>query len=324
MKKCFQLLVVLALLDSCATIINSPFQRVNIDHAPGLKVRIDSSQFSYRESQVYNVFIPKDYTRQSTYFLRCKNEIPLIINNSDTIKIKPHRSYFAYWFANIYTSYGLGMLIDYPNDKSFEYPRYIYIDKVNDKFKNIRFKPIPEKKINFTLSFPSFNFFYLQSDSGKISFASLLGISVGLEYFFKNNTYLSLSAGATMDLFSANRDTINENYFKEFGWGFNEYSSSRYLNIRINKITPSIEYGVGMTLTKLKWSANNRIELTDSTHISSQSYYNSLNLGLSGNLRYRLTPNLSIGIFYQPLFFDFKHQDFKYQHFISTEFVFRF
>ena len=63
-----------------------------------------------------------------------------------------------------------------------------------------------------------------------------------------------MSAGATMDLFSANRDTINENYFKEFGWGFNEYSSSRYLNIRVNKITPSIEYGVGMTLTKLKWS----------------------------------------------------------------------
>lgn len=317
--------ITLVLLNSCASILNSPFQKIHIDHDPEISVGVDTSQYYYHDSEIYNVFIPKNYMKKNYYFLRCNSEIPLVINEIDTFKIKPHRSYFAYWFANIYTSCGLGMLIDYPNDKSFEYPTFNYFTKVDNKIKNVRFKPIPEKKVKFSLGIPLVNLFYLQTDSGKISSGSGLGISAGVEYFLKKNIYLSMNAGITMDLFAADHDTVNElDGIRDFHFGFLEYSSANYLNFRINKISPRFEYGIGLTLTKLKWSSNDRIDITDSTFFYNQSYRKSINLGLSSDLRFRLTPNFNIGILYQPLFYDFKHETCNYQHFITTELIWRF
>ena len=181
MRKILFLFVFSIVLNSCATIINQPFQKVRINCDPEISIRVDTSKYVYRGSKIYNVFIPKNYVEKDFYFLRSWNEIPLIINQPDTFKLKPHRSYFAYWFANIYTSYGLGMLIDYTNDKSFEYPIYNYFTRVDSQIKNVRFKPIPEKKVKFTIGLPTINFFQLQTDNGKINSASGLGISAGIE-----------------------------------------------------------------------------------------------------------------------------------------------
>lgn len=325
MRKILILLITFTLFNSCATIINQPFQKIHIDHDPDISVRIDTSKFFYRSSEIYNVFIPKNYEIKDFYFLRCKKEIPIIINETDTFKLKPHRSYFAYWFANIYTSYGLGMLIDYSNDKSYQYPIYNYFTTVNNLTKNVRFRPIPEKKVKFTIGIPTVNFFCLQTDSGKTQSASGLGISGGLEYFINRDIYFSLSAGITMDLYPARHDTINELHdFREYYFGSDESSSAKYLNFRVNKITPRFEYGVGLTVTNLRWRSNNRYNLTDSTYFFTPSYHVSLNLGLSADIRLRLTPNFNLGLLYQPLVYDFKHKTGNYQHFISTELIWRF
>lgn len=324
MKKNFLILVLLTLLNSCATIINSPFQKVNIYHDPSLNVRVDTTKYSYRESEIYNVFIPKNYENKNLYFLRCKNEIPLIINDTDTLKLKPHRSYFYFWFANLYLTYGLGMLVDYANDKSFEYPIYNYIAKADDGYKNIRFKPFTDKSYHFTLGVPTLNMFYLQTDSGKTNVESGLGIAGQLEYFVNNNLYLSLNAGITMDLFTARKDTTMNFGLRKFHTGFSSYSSSKYVNIRINKATPRFEYGIGLTLSQLKWRENDRIDITDSTHIFSQSTYKSLNLGFSAAVAYRITPNLNISFQYQPLVYDIKRKKNTYQHFITFQTLFRF
>ncbi len=325
MRKILSLFVFSIVLNSCATIINQPFQKVHINHDPDISVRVDTSKYLYHSSEIYNVFIPKNYVEKDFYFLRSRNEIPLIINETDTFKLKPHRSYFAYWFANIYTSYGLGMLIDYTNDKSFEYPIYNYLTRDNSQIKNVRFKPIPEKKVKFTIGLPAINFFQLQTDNGKISSASGLGISAGVEYFLKKNIYLSMNIGVTMSLYSKSNDTINEmHYFSEFPFDLNNASSAKYLNFRVNKISPRCEYGIGLTLTSLNWRSNNRTDLTDSTYFYTPVSYKSLNLGLTSDLRLRLTPNFDIGIQYQPLFFDLRHKKYNYQHFITTELIWRF
>ena len=325
MRKFLCLIVFSIVLNSCATIINHPFQKLQIKHDPDISIRVDTSKYLYRSSQIYNVFIPKNYVEKNYYFLRSRNEIPLILNETDTFNLKPHRSYFAFWFANIYTSYGLGMLIDYTNDKSFEYPIYNYFTRVNSKIKNVRFKPIPEKKVKFTIGVHSINFFQLQTDKGKINSVSGLGISAGVEYFLKNDIYLSINSGVTMNLYSKSNDTINEMHgFKDFYLGSDKGSSAKYLNFRVNKITPRCEYGIGLSLTNLNWSLNQRTDLTDSTYFYTPASYKSLNLGLTSDLRIRFTPNFSIGIQYQPLFFDFKHKKYNYQHFITTELIWRF
>jgi len=325
MRKILILLFISFLLNSCASIINHPFQKIHLDHDPEISVRVDTSKFFYHKSEIYNVFIPKNYEKRDYYFLRCNNEIPLILNGTDTFNIRPHRSYFAFWFANIYTNYGLGMLLDYSNDKSFEYPIYNYFTKVDNKIKNVRFRPIPEKKVKFIIGIPVVNLFHIQTDSGKINSASGLGISGGIEYFLKKNIYLSLNAGITLDPFTIRHDTINELYdFRDFYFGFTELSSAKYLSLRINKISPRFEYGIGLTLTNLKWSSNNRTYLTDSTYFYTPIFYKSINLGLSSDLRLRLTPNFNLGVQYQPSFYDFKHKTYSYQHFITTQLIWRF
>ncbi len=325
MRKILSLFILSIVLNSCATIINHPFQRIHINHDPDISIRVDTSKFIYRSSEIYNVFIPKNYVVKDFYFFRSRNEIPIIINETDTFKLKPHRSYFAYWFANIYTSYGLGMLIDYTNDKSFEYPIYNYFTKENSQIKNVRFKPIPEKKVKFTIGVPSINFFRLQTDNGKINSASGLGISAGVEYFSKENIYFSLNVGVTMNLYSKRNDTIDEmHHFREFFLGSENSSSAQYLNFRVNKISPRCEYGIGLAVTNLNWQSNNRTDLSDSTYFYSPSSYKSLNLGLTSDLRLRLTPNFNIGIQYQPSLFDFQHKKYNYQHFITIELIWRF
>lgn len=311
-----------AVLNSCASLINSPFQKVRVDHDPGINIKVDTTEFFYRESTIYNVYIPKKYTRQSMYFLRCKYEIPLIVNDMDTIKLESHRSFFSYWLGNIYMTGGLGMLIDYPNDKSFQYPVYNYIVKDNDKYQNIRFKPIKEGSLHFALTIPTINVFYLQTDSGKANTLSGLGISGQLEYFLKNNLYLSLNAGTTMDLFSPAPDSVNFNH--HYFVAFRYYSSSSYLNFRINKMTPRIEYGVGINLSTVKWSVNNITHETDTTRFYNQSYRSSFNFGLSSAISYRLSPNFNIGLQYQPLIFDLKRKEVNYQHFVTAQMIWRF
>ncbi len=325
MRTILPLLVVSVVLHSCASIINHPFQKIQINHDPDISVRIDTSGYYYNSSEIYNVYIPKSYVKKDFYFLRSKNEIPVIVNEADTFMLKPHRSYFAYWFANIYTSYGLGMLIDHSNDKSYEYPIYNYFTRVNGQIKNVRFKPVPEKKLKFTFGVPLINFYHLQTDSGKINSASGLGIFAGFDYFLRKEVYISMAAGVSINMYSSRNDTVNKlHYFREYGFGLNEASSANYLNFRINKLSPRWDYGIGFTLTNLKWYSNNMSDLTDSTYTYSHASRKSLNLGLTGDIRARLTPNFSIGLEYQPLFFDFQHKKYTYQHFISTELIWRF
>jgi hypothetical protein len=323
MKNVLLYIVLILGLNSCATILNSPFQRVNIDHENGIRVRVDTTKYYYKESAVYNVYYPKNYGRQSLYFLRCSATIPLIINDTDTIKLKPHRSYLMFWFANIYTSYGIGMLVDYQNDKSFEYPIHNYIARENDNFRNIRFKPYRKNQVHFSLGLPVVNCFHLETDSGKSNTVSGLGISGQIEYFLSSKTYLALGAGATMDLFGAYADTAYNNGYSYYGPFFETYSSSEYISLDYNKITPKLDYGIGLSLTELRWNANNRVNLSDTSFTYSHSSYRSLNLGIKLSASYRLTANASFGVEYHPLIFDIERKKSTYQHFIAFKAAFR-
>ena len=317
------MVIVAIIICSCATLLNPEVQKVTINHSPELTVRVDTSQYFYQNREIRNVYIPKDHIKKDLYFLRCDNPIPLIINDTDTFNLRPHRSYFLFWFANLYTSYGLGILIDYNNDKSYDYPKYIYLEKTGNTVKNNRFNPIPENKLKFVLSIPTINSFRIQTDTGKQYTWSGLGISAGIEYFFKNNKYLSISLGTTLDLFSPYPDTVFNYDYYHF-WGAYESSSTSYLNFSVYKTTPVIEYGIGVALSKLKWRANYLIGSTDTTEFYKQSSHRSLNIGLSSGLKLRLTPNLNIGLLYQPLFYDFYDKRYNYQHFITTELIWRF
>jgi hypothetical protein len=316
MKKVIIGIVVIALFNSCASILNSTTQKVILKHEPSLSLKIDTSKF-YSETRIRDiVYIPKNYVPTTYNFIRSDNPIPLIIDNLDTINLTPHKSIFSYYIANIYCTLGLGMLIDKNSDKRFEYQKYNYFIKQENGIINKRFKPYKNKQVKLVISLPYINFFKIQTDSGKVNKFGFMGISAGINYFLKHNNYLSLNIGTAIDFMAPFPAPVDY-------YGPVEFSSTSYLDLRFNKISPRIEYGLGINLSQMKWREDFYGPM-DSTIVYTPSQYKSLNLGLSCSFQYRFSPLFNIGILYHPQFYDFYNKQYNYQHFISTEFIWRF
>jgi hypothetical protein len=316
MKKITIGIILLTLLNSCASILNSTTQKVFLNHDPSITVKVDTSKFYSLARSKNNVYIPKNYVQTTYNFIRSDNPIPLIINNLDTVNLAPHKSVFSYYMANIYCTLGLGMLVDNTNDKRFEYQKYNYFIKQDYRFVNKRFKPFNDKQIKLVISLPYINIYKIQTDSGKVNKFGFMGISAGINYFIKNNSYLSLNVGTAIDFLAPFPAPVDY-------YGPAEFSSTSYLNLRFNKISPRLEYGLGLNISQMKWRKEYYGPM-DSTEVFTPSQYKSLNVGISCSFQYRFTPRFNIGILYQPQFYDFFNKQYIYQHFISTEFIWRF
>jgi hypothetical protein len=208
------------------------------------------------------------------------------------------------------------MLVDKQNDKRFAYQKFNYFEKQGKKITNKRFKPFKDNQLKIVVSLPYINFFKIQTDSNKVNKAGFWGISAGIEYVLQKNKYLSFNVGTATDFFAPFPGAVDY-------YGPTEFSSTKYVNLRINKITPWLEYGLGISLSELRWRTE-YFGPMDSTTVFTPDHYRSVNLGLSGSFRYRLTPRFNIGILYQPQFYDFNNKKYNYQHFISTELIWRF
>lgn len=176
------------------------------------------------------------------YFQRSESPITLVDSiQGDTTYIHPHKSYFLYWFGNIYTSLGLGMLVDKNSQKRYEYKKYNYFTRRHNKLKNIRFEPINKGRIKINFGIPYVNHFHLLTDSGKIYTTGFWGISLGADYFLAENKYISSSINLATNLFVPVPAAVDI-------YGEYESSSTIFGNLMINKSTPFIEYGAGLSV----------------------------------------------------------------------------
>ena len=95
-------------MTSCATIINKPYKNVKVHTT-------ESSRIVHRNDTI------KTVNNRANMWAERKNENLSFVAMTDsvtkTIEIKPRNSFL--WWANIYPSFGIGMLIDKNNPKRY-------------------------------------------------------------------------------------------------------------------------------------------------------------------------------------------------------------
>ena len=302
----YQVIIIgtLILLSSCATVLNSPVQKISISTDKNIQVlSVD------RATLIDSTFIGIDGS--STYYIpRGKQPLKVVLQIDSTKKmilLHPGSS-FAYWY-NIMVNYGIGMLIDKNNPKRYAYPVRNYLKLRDTTIKRSRFAPIEKGTFNLSLS-PTFaTIFCIQAKDKKYNSAGAFGLEAGVEYFYRNNTYLSLNLGTATDRFG-----------EYFGPGYVETATTLFTSLRNNNIVGSFDLGYGINVSRQRWTIHT---LGDTIKINES--IKSIGLGLSLSAQYRVGSYFRLGVLYQP---DILNTSFKpslnYQHYISLNLIWKF
>jgi hypothetical protein len=227
--------------------------------------------------------------------------VELQVDSTKKTLLLPSRNSTAYWL-NIYFNDGIGMLVDKNNLKRYAYPKRNYFTVKDTTIKRYAFAPIRKGTINLSLSLPIPSFFYLQPESENYVSIGSFGLQTGVDYFYKNNRYVSLNFGAGTDIFG-----------EYLGKGYRESANLLFANLMNNYIAGRLDFGYGINLSKFQWR---RITYGDTTN-RDKTVKNIL-AGFSLSTQYRFGNYFRLGILYQPDLFRINTSPaFKYQHYIS-------
>jgi hypothetical protein len=297
------LILPLAFLSSCATILNKPVQKIFISthqnarvQSVGKAVVIDSSLFFQPITKAY--YVPRS------------NE-PLVItlevdSTTKQVSLRPTRS-FAYWY-NILSNYGIGMLVDKNNMKRYAYPIRNYFSVKDTTITISRFAPVEKGSMNLTISLPFMTQFTIKTTDRTYISAGIFGAEAGWEYYYKRDHYLSLHAGAATDAFG-----------EYIGPGYFDMGNTLFTSVRNNTIIGSFDFGYGIHLSQLKWIRHYR----DTTK-TDQAVKNK-GLGVSVSTQYRIGNYFRIGAIYQPMLLAVNSRPFaNYQHYLSINLIWKF
>jgi hypothetical protein len=284
-------------LSSCATLLNGPAQ--NIQVATDEKIRrvsIDNALFAdstQHESKGFRIYLVR--RSHETLFIHTQLD-----SGEKIIPIHPHNS-FAFWL-NI-ENYGIGMLVDKDNPKRYGYRRQNYLTLKDTSVTLRRFAPVPKGTMYFSLSVPLVNSFSLRSPEGQSTPGGPIGLEAGIDYFYKTDRYISLSAGAGSSAF-----------VDHIGNGYYDTGHTFFGSIRNGHVIGSFDLGYGLSFSDLLWS-----KVTNGDTVNLDQSVRSIGIGLSFSAQYRLGNYFRFGILYQPTLFSVNSSpSFSYQHYISA------
>jgi hypothetical protein len=294
----YQVIIIgfLILLSSCATFLNSPVQKISISSGDKIQVVSVDKAISKDGTGLYN--IPRSNN-------------PLIVklqidSTQKTITLTP-KSSFAYWF-NIYCNYGIGMLVDKDNPKRYAYSRRNHFKFQDSTIKRVRFAPIKKGTVNLSLSLPFTTIFNVQAIDNHRNSAGLFGLEAGVDYFYRDNKYLSINVGAATDRFG-----------EYFGPGYVQTATTLFTSLRNNHIVGSFDLGYGINVSRPRWTIHT---LGDTIKIDES--VKSIGLGLSLSAQYRVGNYFRLGVLYQPNLLNTPFKPlFNYQHYISLNLIWK-
>ncbi len=285
------------LFSSCATILNQPVQRIFIS------VDKNISSVSVNKSLATDSSLTRIDAAKNYYIVRSKEPLAVELQIDSTKKtiLLPSRNSTAYW-ANIYFNDGLGMLVDKNNVKRYAYSKRNYFAVKDTMIKRSSFAPITKGTANLSFSWPFTSFFNLQSETGNYNSTGPLGLQTGVDYFYKNNRYVSLNFGAATDIFG-----------EYLGKGYYESANLLFANLMNNNIAGRFDFGYGINLSKFEWRRK-----TIGDTINLDKTIKSTIAGFSLSIQYRFGDYFRFGILYQPGIFGLNATPvLKYQDYIS-------
>jgi hypothetical protein len=288
------------LFSSCASVFNSPTHVVAVRTSPLVeKILVNRN--------VYNVYNGE----VKVHVQRAKDPLIIGFTGRDSIRhiyIQP-RSSFIY-LAGALSTAGLTCLVERNHPKRYTHQKNIYLEQAANSITLRRFGPTQKGILQFELSMPYMNYLQVQTTTGKAHRFGFMGLGGGINYFYKDNRFLSISGGVAADIpipFPAPLD---------YGPGMHEQASSVFISARHNHMGRSFEFGYGFSYSKFAWTMfdHTTVPAVAGQHILTEAF------GLSLVARYRPTKNLRVGILYQPaLSKSNSNPGLTYQHLLSLE-----
>lgn len=171
-------------LSSCASILNSPTQKLHLKTSEPAKIIINDDTLSK--------------IAENHYVLIERNKNPLAITaisagKSKTISVDSRNS-FAYWL-NLYPStLFLGFLIDYDSPCRYSYPRTIYLNTKDSTGKFLKYIPLEAELTNKYIlkitPWKTMTFINSGLELGlERKFSNIFSTQVSASYLFPNNIY---------------------------------------------------------------------------------------------------------------------------------------
>ncbi|MFB6318634.1 hypothetical protein [Saccharicrinis sp. FJH54] len=192
----------------------------------------------------------------------------------------------------------------------------IDLEKPGGKGYHILYKP-EKHELNFLLSVPEGNLFYVYSGSDYKSFKGFLGLSLGLEYYFRDKQAVNAKVGVLGD------------FILPFPAPYDEYGPTQHVSAFFSDFTISrdlyrLHYGIGMHYFQSYFRRSEIVEIAPDLinygyHIERQ---NSIGPALTGY--YRMSPNFNIGLNYYPSMFNWDRHEFNvhYTHLLFLDLIF--
>lgn len=313
---------------SCATLINRRSVDVNIftDVDPAI-VCIKDSDECYVTPATINMS-------------RSKSNVDLIVKKDTITKSVTLKSQVSTAFMlDFLTLNFLGMAVDFTNPKMYSYPKSNYIS-VTGKYINKRYSGVlPTKRsqstknqLYFKISIPEGNLFYINKGNSYGDASGFLGISAGVEYFFKDLYSINLDCGVMIDYMVPIPATVD--YF-----GSHDSYAASYLDLQVGKDVKFFHFDLGIQGNRTRYYSYKEEE-TDflwGEDVEKKSYrfphgydvkevfYRQYNAGLALSGYYKLSDGFCLGLNYYPSCFSWHNGDFDfhYSHLMMFEFIFR-
>ena len=265
-----QLLGVLAiLLSSCASIMNSPIQRVMLHTQHAGKIVYGRDTIKAYAEGVSALKVPRK--PDSLHICWITDSASYELSSA------PHRS--AWLLGNV-ISYGLTAYADSKNDKSWEQPQSLYIY-------NNRLNELPywrtKGNIEFFAALEIFNIGAITiPPSTELSYDvyQLISLRVGTEYYLASNQYLSVAVGFPAVLSN------------EYSVDFQNYQSSNLSLSYTYQLPKRLSFGAGLLFARHSYEF-----FKENTHTSDS--YKVFSYGGVLHANYRVNPAVEYSFLYQ-------------------------
>ena len=308
MRNTALLVIVVLVLSSCATVLNSPTKTIFITTTTPAKVVVNKDTLTTFQDK-----IPVEVQRQAA-------DLSINVFNDSINKtvILKHRNSFAYWL-NVYPIplCWTGFLIDRKNPKRYTYPTRMYFDMTDTTQTYLSYDPGSKKgEIDLRVSLPHINSFLLKPDNenGYKSNTGFWGLTLGLDYYHSSKQFINLSATGVMDFFLPVPAAVDIS-------GSYELMSSTYISVSNNYKIKKITVGYGLSYVRNTWDLSYSDWGEPEPPTREPVSKSNKAIGFIFPAYYMPADHFFVGVVYRPTLFRLSSDNpFQYEHLISIDF----
>lgn len=235
-----------------------------------------------------------------------------------TFEVEPINS-FHYW-GNIFTNYGIGMLVDRNNPKRYSYPRRIYLNSSDTSSQYYRYSQADNKgELKLHVSIPYINTFKLNpiNEGTKIN-TNFWGLTLGIDYYHSINQFINLGFSGISGVLVPVPAPITLS-------GEFEIVSSSYVSISNNYRIRRFSLGYGLSYARNTWDFKyfDQFDPPPPTREPIRRSHNSF--GVLIPAYYQFGESFHLGLIYRPTFYRPQITDkiIKYEHLLSVDFAWK-